>query len=54
MTGEDIDAILTKRTDTERVNLVKFKDYFPKTYTPLDMELVIVRLLSEWSQKDAS
>lgn len=54
LTAEGIDAMLTKRTGAERVNLISFKDYFPKTYTPRDMELVITQLLSEWSPREVS
>ncbi|GHV17234.1 hypothetical protein FACS189425_03040 [Clostridia bacterium] len=56
-TRHKLESILTeqkKRTDAERVDPARFKGYFPKNYTPRDMELVIIKLLSAWSAEQVS
>ena len=42
-----------KKTDLDRVTLGNdvLKKYFPRTYTPKQMEDTIIRLLEQWQRK---
>ena len=49
-----IDAIMSEeKKETDRVTLTsdKLKRYFPKSYTPRQMEETIFKLLEQWQQK---
>ena len=55
LTQEDMYEILSeeKKQDVDRVVLKHdiLKKYFPKSYTPRQMEETIIKLLEEWQQK---
>ena len=55
LTFEVMAAIMSeeKKGEIEKVTLTgdKLKKYFPKTYTPQQMEETIIKLLETWSRK---
>jgi len=49
-----IDAIMSEeKKETDRITLTsdKLKRYFPKSFTPRQMEETIFKLLEQWQQK---
>lgn len=55
ITQEDMNVIMSeeKKSDVDRVTLKNdvLKKYFPKSYTPKQMEDTIVKLLDQWQKK---
>ncbi|SFQ38981.1 chromosome partitioning protein, ParB family [Lachnospiraceae bacterium XBB1006] len=55
ITQEDMNIILSeeKKSDLDRVTLKNevLKKYFPKSYTPKQMEDTIIKLLEQWQKK---
>jgi ParB family chromosome partitioning protein len=51
LTSDKIDSILSEDkaiTKSELPISMRFRDYFPATYSPKQMEAVIVKLLKKW------
>ena len=54
LTEDVIDAIMTEEKETDTKLVLKgdtIKKYFPKEYTPMQMQQVITKLLENWYRK---
>ena len=54
LTEDVIDAIMTEEKETDAKLVLKgdtIKKYFPKEYTPMQMQQVITKLLENWYRK---